>query len=442
MGRLSNVGIVIVWTHALLIVASWAGGQDWTLRQPATSPSARYFHSMAYDSARRCVVLFGGYNMWRSGHYDETWVWDGSQWTQKKPKKKPAPRYGHAMAYDSSRSRVIVFGGNGVLGPLNDTWEWDGGNWSRRATSLHPPAVFFAAMAYDSARRRAVLFGAGVSANETWEWDGTTWVARKPAVSPPSAIGHAMVYDNARKKVVLLGGTSNPVFHWEWDGVNWTSMRATPSALVRSSRKGAYDAGRRRVVLFGGTAGGLWVNDTWEWDGNAWSLKRPNVSPAARDWHAIAYDASRQRTVVFGGQVLSGATNETWEYGLPATISLTGATRPSSTVSLLITAANDAGLSYQAGSSLGAGPIRIDTRQLKLSADELLRVTVSNAWPSIFSGYHGILDSRGQAQGAIRIPSFAALVGTRVHTAFVTLDPKAPSGVRTISTAAIFSVTP
>ena len=45
-------------------------------------------------------------------------------WTQKED-IGPAPRAGHAMAYDSARSRTILFGGDALAGNfLNDTWEW------------------------------------------------------------------------------------------------------------------------------------------------------------------------------------------------------------------------------------------------------------------------------------------------------------------------------
>jgi hypothetical protein len=38
----------------------------------------------------------------------------------------PAARSFHAMAYDSDRSRTVLFGGQVTGEFLNDTWEWDG----------------------------------------------------------------------------------------------------------------------------------------------------------------------------------------------------------------------------------------------------------------------------------------------------------------------------
>ena len=118
-----------------------------------------------------------------------------------------------------------------------------------------------------------------------------------------------------------------------------------------------------------------------------------------------------------------------------------GAPRPGGRVDLALTASGDAGLSYQTGSSLGTGPIPIDARRLNLGLDDLLRVSVTGLWPTIFSGYPGVLDGQGQARAAIHIPNLAGLIGIRIHTAFVTLDPQAPSGVRSISNTFSFTVT-
>ena len=60
--------------------------------------------------------------------------------------------------------------------------------------------------------------------------------------------------------------------------------------------------------------------------------------------------------------------------------------------------------------------------------------------PAIFTGYRGVIDSRGQAQAAIHIPNMPALIGVRLHSAFVTLSPSAPSGIRSISNTFLFSI--
>ena len=119
----------------------------------------------------------------------------------------------------------------------------------------------------------------------------------------------------------------------------------------------------------------------------------------------------------------------------------TGTPRPGFTVNLALEAINDAARPYQLASSLGMGPIPIGNRQIGLSADDLLVVTVGNFWPWIFSGYRGVLDAKGEAQAAIHIPNVPALIGLRIHSAFVTLDPTAPWGIRSISDTETFTIT-
>jgi len=117
-----------------------------------------------------------------------------------------------------------------------------------------------------------------------------------------------------------------------------------------------------------------------------------------------------------------------------------GSPAPGGQVNLSLSSAGDAGLAYQIGSSFGFGPIQIDTRPLHLSPDSLFIVTVNNYWPRVFSGYRGVIDSKGQAQAAIHIPNIPALIGVRLQSAFVTLASSAPSGIKSISNTFTFSI--
>jgi len=124
----------------------------------------------------------------------------------------------------------------------------------------------------------------------------------------------------------------------------------------------------------------------------------------------------------------------------PDLLTASGTPRPGGTIHFLLTSGDPPGLPYQLGSSLGTGPIPIDSRLIGLSPDALLSVSASDLWPWIFSGYRGVLDSRGQGKAAIHIPNVPLLVGTRIHTAFVTLDALAPSGIKSIGNTFSFVI--
>jgi hypothetical protein len=60
----------------------------------------------------------GGLN----GFLGDTWSWNGKHWTQVQD-IGPEPRTFAAMAYDSNRSRTVLFGGATQNTLLGDTWE-------------------------------------------------------------------------------------------------------------------------------------------------------------------------------------------------------------------------------------------------------------------------------------------------------------------------------
>ncbi|MDP3244446.1 MAG: kelch repeat-containing protein, partial [bacterium] len=153
-----------------LTQSQYQWGVHWT-QVFTIGPSPRYIHAMAYDSQRGKVVLFGGYY---GGYRNDTWEWNGISWTQVSS-SGPAPRDDHAMAYDSQAGKVVLFGGwDGSR--KGDTWEWNGTTWTQVSTT-GPAPRYNHAMAYDSQRGKVVLFGGydGDYLGGTWEWNGTTW---------------------------------------------------------------------------------------------------------------------------------------------------------------------------------------------------------------------------------------------------------------------------
>lgn len=124
--------------------AGGTGTTTFTLVTPeTTTPAPRYEHAMVYDAARNRVVMFGG----RDGttYFDETWEWDGEDWTLRSPTISPGQRAGHDMIYDAKRQAVVLFGGHRNDGPnpgtMNDTWEWDGSDWKQLNLTIIPSGV-------------------------------------------------------------------------------------------------------------------------------------------------------------------------------------------------------------------------------------------------------------------------------------------------------------
>ncbi len=234
---------------------------QWTMLTPTQSPPARDSHAMATDHARGKVVLFGGRTQVFNGvALADTWEWDSVTWTQRTSLHTPPARTMHALAYHELSGKTLLFGGVSASGTnkLDDTWEWDGLDWSQASQSVSPEARDFHALAYDALRGRVVLFGgrdaSGLDLVDTWEWDGTLWTRRTPTTSPSRRHDHAMTYDEGRGRVVLYGGsqgavTSSLTDTWEWDGSNWLlrSPVGHPDSSFMSDA--VYDRSEQRVIL-------------------------------------------------------------------------------------------------------------------------------------------------------------------------------------------------
>lgn len=267
-------------------------------------------------------------------------------WEQQNPQLSPSPRYGHAMASDHGRGRVVLVGGStsstSSYAKSDEVWEWDGFHWHLVGTA--PSACSSHAMAYDLGRCRTVVFGGmllvpaqggyAIGLNDrTWEWDGNSWQQYLVATRPHVRIRHAMAYDEARSVTVLFGGYyyDSPIWcswgpcdttqyfndTWEWDGSQWTE-RPVAGPVPRAGHIMAYDSIRQVIVLFGGHDGSVLMNDTWEWDGQAWTQRTPSTVPPARVDAAMVFDPSRGVCVLVGGwpgsDLAAPGQCDTWEW--------------------------------------------------------------------------------------------------------------------------------
>ena len=114
-------------------------------------------------------------------------------------------------------------------------------------------------------------------------------------------------------------------------------------------------------------------------------------------------------------------------------LTLSGSTKIGQTALLDLTAARSTSRPYVLGASFGDQPgIAVPgPRMIPLEPDALFY----SFWvlPEIFKNFSGSLSASGTAQAQVAIPDLPLVVGTTMYTAFVTLDPAAPGGMRDIS---------
>ncbi|HYA57272.1 MAG TPA: kelch repeat-containing protein [Thermoplasmata archaeon] len=232
-----------------------------------SSPSPRYGAAMAYDSADREVVLFGGWNA--TGRLlDDTWTFAKGHWHNVTASvinstNTPSPRAGASLANDPQGPGALLFGGCLGTGctPTNDTWRFSGGVWTLLHLSTAPPARSFAAMSWDTEAQEVLLFGGnGTSGllNDTWTFSGGSW-SKLHLTSSPSARGWSGLTDDpAEGGVLLFGGVgpsgSFPRDLWEFRNGTWTSLSLSGPPLGREGAVWSVDFANDQIVLFGGQA--------------------------------------------------------------------------------------------------------------------------------------------------------------------------------------------
>ena len=104
-------------------------GTNWLEKNPTLAPPPRISgFAMAFHPGRARVILHGGMTaVFPYTYLGDTWEFDGTTWTQFTPATSPEARRYHTMAYDTSRQQLVLFGGtnhptNGQAA-ANDLWE-------------------------------------------------------------------------------------------------------------------------------------------------------------------------------------------------------------------------------------------------------------------------------------------------------------------------------
>ncbi|MDX9999665.1 MAG: kelch repeat-containing protein [Polyangia bacterium] len=323
-------------------------GAAWVAVSTAHAPPPRFNHRLSYDPLRGRVVLFGGCDslsvlgLCNGATLGDTWEYDGVDWLQMTPASSPSARSGHGMAWDTSRGSILLFGGRAPGGALGDLWAYDGATWSMLTAPGGPSARAGHAMAYDPKEDRVLVQGGcavfrdgpnpcvGAALEDTWALSGTAW-SNLTVPSPLLARVFAGVARDGRGRLVLHGGSDSLGTRsdtWEFGQGAWVPGAQGGPAV--SGHAMAYDPIRDRVVLFGGCQAFRMhaldicqsngeLGDTWEYDGYTWEQRSPAQSPPARYWHGMVFDESRGKILVHGGMVeldvnMSQVYSDTWEY--------------------------------------------------------------------------------------------------------------------------------
>ena len=305
---------------AVAPVDAWVGEVSdvgWAEVAPEHRPSARGGAAMAFLPMTDQLVLYGGGGPFSySNATNDTWLWDGTDWTVANPRHSPPVALDVGMAFDRANGSLLLFITGTSAG--SETWSWNGSDWTQRQP-VHAPSPRTDYIMAEGPGNTVVLHGGWALGaanptplNDTWVWNGTDWIEK--TVTPPSqSYGPMLGFDAfANETVLLTGDRAGPPETWVWNGTSWT--KESPAHLPPPRYRGAmafaeYDG----LVLFGGHTDENCRTDTWSWTGSDWRPIDPSTSPPCRAVPGMAYDERFGEIVLFGGGARDGTPlDDTW----------------------------------------------------------------------------------------------------------------------------------
>lgn len=198
-----------------------------------------------HDRARRQNLLVTAVD----GDSDlQTWVHRAQRW-ERLPITGPPIRTNAALAYDSEREAVLLYGGSSSGTLRNDLWVFDG-EWREVATTETPPPGPRPLLAFDVARGVAVCVpgGEGDVAMNVWELEGTVWRRAVPLPIRPTGL----VYYAPSNSIWATASFPPSITVWELNVDRWLPIRASTNPIPRAGPFTVYDdAGKRLVVGLG-----------------------------------------------------------------------------------------------------------------------------------------------------------------------------------------------
>jgi len=277
--------------------------------RPTTSPDPRGEVKGIHDVMKNRLLVFGGNILApvmcspRYEQVSELWSFelDCNNWQQITAAGAPSGRSRISVAYDTMRNRMLVFGGMEgdpfvAATRYDEVWAFDltADTWAQvTTTGAGPMAKGYAAAWYDETNDRMIVSGGdpsgfnGVDETHALDLATNTWTEITGGATPGARLYHGVAIRGA--EAIIFGGARgfgadtylNDIMAFDMTTDTWRVVRAGgPDApLTRFGTEIFYDEAGDRLIAFGGhdsTDLGN-ANDVWAYDfaGDSWSMARP-----------------------------------------------------------------------------------------------------------------------------------------------------------------------
>lgn len=259
------------------------GAAGWTrLETSGIAPTCRD-PNFVVDPAGRRLLCITGSAIRDTGTLDQVWALPFDEprvWTQLQTHgTDPPPRFDYGLAYDTSRRRVLLFGGGTWENPgqnqaddRDDLWELslDDLTWRQLSPSNSPGARRRPSVHYDPAGDRLIVVGGAtsiyrgsLSRSDCWALDLGAGELRWAPLAPDLPM--VSIYDSAPQEIAL-DPFRNRLVYWDGGRSAWTLALDRPDAWRPLDLLGepppardyfglTYDARGDQMIVFGGTDG-------------------------------------------------------------------------------------------------------------------------------------------------------------------------------------------
>ncbi len=286
---------------------------------------ARILPAAGFDPVTKHLILFGGKVSDTSPPRNDTWSWNGKEWSKVGTAHTPPALVGASMVVDPISGKLLMLGGTGAVDAAGKPvpegmWRWLGDDWEKAGEN---PVQSRLNVAADAPHKQIVANAPGGS----FVWNGTSWAAAAANLTGTlrsmNISGAAVAAESGGRRIIEFGGTGSTTYSdtVAWDGGSWSTARTsppvtpTPRGVVTPTPPGlstepppgearaVFDGWRNQILLVGGYIEDRDTPSTWVWNGARWNRLRVNEPPLLIG-AVMVYDPEVAGVVILGGQVI------------------------------------------------------------------------------------------------------------------------------------------